>query len=81
MTVSSVIGLSGEDTVVEYFMSASRLPRASHSVLLSNGELKKCVGIDPGAGPESGMLTVQCHYSGDVRNLFSSGETLTLLSA
>ncbi|WP_257969895.1 phage tail protein [Vibrio parahaemolyticus] len=81
VTVSSVIGLSGEDTVVEYFMSASRLPRASHSVLLSNGELKKCVGIDPGAGPESGMLTVQCHYSGDVRNLFSSGETLTLLSA
>jgi hypothetical protein len=79
--VSRVVGLSGANTVVDFFITANRRPRTTHSILLSNGELKKCVGVDPGAGPDSGMLSIHCHYSGDVRHLFTPGEILTLLSA
>ncbi|WP_159357078.1 hypothetical protein [Vibrio parahaemolyticus] len=79
--VNGIVGISGSSTVVELFMTANRLPRQSHSILLSNGEIKKCEGIDPGAGPDSGMLSVHCYYPGDIRNLFTNGEKLTLLSA
>ncbi|EGR4300703.1 hypothetical protein DDN64_04020 [Vibrio cholerae] len=81
VTVNKVIGLSESNTVIELFLPDNRLPRSSHMILLSSGELKKCVGIDPGAGPTSGVLSLRCFYPGDIRNKFTPGESLTLLSA
>ncbi|PMG14959.1 hypothetical protein BCU98_18025 [Vibrio splendidus] len=81
VVVNRVVSLSGDSTIVELFVSANRKPRITHSILLSTGELKKCVGIDPGAGPASGVLSIHCYYPGNLQQLFTPGESLTLLSA